>query len=84
MKQLISRVHIVVPAINYDNKYQTTLLFETPVPELTTAKPETPKTKPANKTNKAKTSTTKPTKANKENKANKTKKLIKLKIMHQK
>ncbi|OHS72891.1 YSIRK signal domain/LPXTG anchor domain surface protein [Staphylococcus sp. HMSC74F12] len=79
MKQLISRVHIVVPAINYDNKYQTTLLFETPVPELTTAKPETPKTKPANKTNKAKTSTTKPTKANKENKANKTKKVDKAK-----
>ncbi|MCD3220373.1 NEAT domain-containing protein [Mammaliicoccus sciuri] len=43
VSELTSKVHIVVPFINYDNKYTTRVIFDEAVPEEPKAEPETPK-----------------------------------------
>ncbi|MCJ1761655.1 NEAT domain-containing protein [Mammaliicoccus sciuri] len=46
VSELTSNVHIVVPFINYDNKYTTRVIFDEAVPEAPKAEPEAPKTEP--------------------------------------
>ncbi|PTJ69977.1 hypothetical protein BU008_11185 [Mammaliicoccus sciuri] len=43
VSELTSKVHIVVPFINYDNKYTTRVIFDEAVPEAPKVEPEAPK-----------------------------------------
>ncbi|WP_181294745.1 NEAT domain-containing protein [Mammaliicoccus sciuri] len=43
VSELTSKVHIVVPFINYDNKYTTRVIFDEAVPEAPKLEPEAPK-----------------------------------------
>ncbi|MBN4909417.1 NEAT domain-containing protein [Staphylococcus sp. EG-SA-13] len=43
VSELTSKVHIVVPFINYDNKYTTRVIFDNAVPEAPKVETETPK-----------------------------------------
>lgn len=43
VSELTSKVHIVVPFINYDNKYTTRVIFDEAVPDASQVVPEVPK-----------------------------------------
>ncbi|WP_239738522.1 MULTISPECIES: NEAT domain-containing protein [unclassified Mammaliicoccus] len=43
VSELTSKVHIVVPFINYDNKYTTRVIFDNAVPEASKVETEAPK-----------------------------------------
>ncbi len=44
VSELTSKVHIVVPFINYDNKYTTRVVFDKAIPDGSQVVPEAPKT----------------------------------------